>query len=242
MLLAKPRSRMETVNDIDEEIMTFWRVLRERPMELARACALTPHSRAEHLLSRERDADDEIERARRIWIALTQGRAGQLTRTGWRYYVSPGGSSLSMPGYLAAYVERMAAAAERLHAVSLECRPALDVIEAYGSHPGNLLYVDPPYLGSTRAHGKSYRHEMRDEADHRDLAAALNRATASVVLSGYHSPLYDELFTDWHRLEFAAYTAQGNAREGAPTSRVEVIWSNRPLNTHPTLDFAGMEA
>ena len=39
VLLAKPRSRMETVNDLDGDLMTFWRVLRDQPEELARACA-----------------------------------------------------------------------------------------------------------------------------------------------------------------------------------------------------------
>ncbi len=34
VLLAKPLSRMETVNDLDGDIMTFWRVLRDRPEEL----------------------------------------------------------------------------------------------------------------------------------------------------------------------------------------------------------------
>lgn len=49
VLLAKRPSRMETVNDLDGELMTFWRVLRDRPADLQRACALTPHARAEHL-------------------------------------------------------------------------------------------------------------------------------------------------------------------------------------------------
>lgn len=48
VLLAKPRSRMETVNDLDGQLMTFWRVLREQPDELMRVCTLTPHGRAEH--------------------------------------------------------------------------------------------------------------------------------------------------------------------------------------------------
>lgn len=86
VLLAKPPSMMETVSDLDGDLMNFWRVLRDRPHDLERACALTPHSRAEHQGSYEPAADD-LERARRIWIRLTQGRSGQHhLRTGWRYY------------------------------------------------------------------------------------------------------------------------------------------------------------
>jgi DNA adenine methylase len=226
VLLAKKPSRMETVNDLDQRLMTFWRVLRERPTELQRYCALTPHSRAEHDAAYE-DSDDELEQARRVWVCLAQGRAGTLKKTGWRYYIDPAGSSTSMPGYLAGYVDRIAAAVERLSAVSLECRPALDVIKAYGAQPKALLYVDPPYLGSTRM--RNYRLEMPAEADHRELAAVLSAAKSAVVLSGYHSPLYDELYDGWYRREIETMTGQANEWQ----QRTEVLWSNRP--------FAGAE-
>jgi DNA adenine methylase len=160
VLLAKPPSRMETVSDLDGELMTFWRVLRDRPTELARACALTPHSRAEYEQSRvPLDGLDDLELARRVWTQLTQGRMAVRAKTGWRTYVDPGASKTSMPGYLDGYVDRMAAAAERLHRVSLESRPALELIRSYGHVPGVLLYADPPYLGSTRSGG---RYPARD--------------------------------------------------------------------------------
>lgn len=240
VLLAKPRSRMETVNDLDGDIMTFWRVLREQPGELARVCALTPHSRAEHQASRERDGLDDLERARRIWVALTQGRAGQLQRTGWRYYISRSTSSIGMPGYLDAYVERMAAAAERLHHVSLECRPALEVIAAYGARPECLLYVDPPYLADVRGGPGStnaYRHEMKTPAEHAELLEHLLDARSAVVLSGYAHPLYDDALAGWDRIEIPAFTGQGNHTPGTSGRRTEVVWSNRPIMHSPTLDL-----
>ena len=228
VLLAKRPSRMETVNDLDERLMAFWRVLRERPADLERVCALTPHGRAEYAAGYEPvpdgHPDPELERARRVWVVLTQGRAGTLLSTGWRFYINPAGSNTSMPGYLAGYVGRMAAAAERLRSVSLECMPALDLIAKYGAAGDVLLYVDPPYLATTRT-STQYRHEMPHESQHRDLAAALTGAKAAVVLSGYPSPLYDELYAGWHSTEITTLTAQGGQR-GA---RTEVLWSNRPF-------------
>lgn len=236
VLLAKPRAKMETVNDIDDALMTFWRVLRDRREELKRACALTPHSRAEHLEAYT-DHPDELEQARRVWVRLTQGRTGTLRRTGWRGYINPAGSSISMPEYLEAYVDRLAPASERLMGVSLECLPALDVIAKYGTHEDVLLYVDPPYLRGTRG-GTNYRTEMASEAEHRELAEALKAARSAVVLSGYPSPLYDELYDElyggWHRHEIATWTGQGNKAD----PRTEVLWSNRPLAAQLQLDFA----
>lgn len=230
VLLAKPRAKMETVNDLDGHLMTFWRVLRDQPEDLARLMALTPHSRAEYVAAADLDGPlTDLERARRVWVLLTQGRAGTMRNTGWRYYADPAGSSIGMPGYLAGYVKRVGPAAERLAGVSLEARKALEIVAKYGDHPQALLYVDPPYLGSTRS--ANYRHEMTTPAEHRELAAALAECKAAVVLSGYQSPLYDELYDGWHRAELKAWTGNG-IRNGATKTdgdRVEVLWSNRPF-------------
>lgn len=226
VLFAKPPSPLETVNDIDKELMTFWRVLRERRPELAEVCALTPHSRVEHSESFTAAADD-LEVARRVFVRLTQGRASRLTPTGWRFNRHTTGARL--PREVANRIGQFAGAADRLAHVSLECRPALDVIADYGTEPTVLLYVDPPYLADTR-NGTNYRLEMAGGREHRELAEALHAARATVVLSGYPSPLYDELYTAWDRVEIQARTDQGGA-----TERTEVLWSNRPLASQPSL-------
>ena len=224
VLLAKSPSRMETVNDLDGRLVAFWRVLRDRPADLERVCVLTPHSRAEYQAAYE-DAGDELERARRVWVVLTQGRGGAARHTGWRFFQDPNGSRISMPSYVSGYVSRIAPDARRLVGVSLECRPALEMVAAYGQHPGNLLYVDPPYLGSVRP-GSEYRHEMRGDEEHRELLENLLGCRASVVLSGYASPLYDDLLCTWSRREIAARTGNGS---GGSQARTEVVWSNRPF-------------
>ncbi|MGW4807994.1 DNA adenine methylase [Kitasatospora sp. NPDC004272] len=233
VLLAKTPSRMETVNDLDGDLMLFWRVLRDRPADLARVCALTPHSRAEHAASYgDLSGLDDLERARRVWVRLTQGRTGTMRKTGWRHYVDAGTSSSSMPRYLAGYLERMLPAAERLAGVSLECRPALDLIASYGRHRSTLLYVDPPYLGTTR--DRNYRHEMTGDDAHRELAEALHGCRATIVLSGYASELYDtDLYASWHRYTLETGTSQG----GQWSTRTEVLWSNRPLRSDTPLPF-----
>lgn len=235
VLMAKAPTKMETVNDLDGDIVNFWRVLRDRADELTRACALTPHAREEYELSEPGGADEEIERARRTWVRLTQGRSSTLRKTGWRSYHNPKASTVGMPGYLAGYVGRIAPVAERLAHVSIECRPALEIVAKYGRHSRVLLYCDPPYLGSTRGDGGSrygnYGCEMTRESDHMELAEALRAARAAVVLSSYHSDLYDELYDHWHQAEILTATYNG----GTKSPRIEVLWSNRPLAVNATL-------
>lgn len=227
VLLAKPPSPFETVNDLDSDLITFWRVLRDQPDDLTRVCALTPHSRGEFEAARDRPHDlTDIERARRVWVYLTQGRGGILRNTGWRHYKKPSGTT-SVPAYLRGYVARIHPALERLQRVSLECRPALEVITEYGQHPDVLLYVDPPYLGSTRGWGANYQIEMRGADEHLEVLDALTVCRAAVVLSGYSSALYDAHLSGWSRVEFA--TGTGQSTRGEWQNRTEVLWSNRPI-------------
>jgi DNA adenine methylase len=224
VLLAKPPAKFETVNDLDGNLVTFWRVLRDRPDELIRAAACTPHARAEYEACKPLDDEDldDLERARRVWVILTQGRTRTLRPRGWRHYIAP--AYVSIPTQLDQYVDRLIEAAERIRDVSIENQPALDLIERYGQSREVLFYVDPPYLRETRA-SLEYALEAADEADHRDLATVLHGIDATAVLSAYPSPLYDELFADWHRHAIETSTTQG----GRTKPRTEVLYCNRPF-------------
>lgn len=218
VLLAKKPSRQETVNDLDSDLVTFWRVLRDQTDDLERVAALTPHSRAELLEASDLDGIDDLERARRIWVRLTQSRSHSMKQTGWKYVRTTGYGARDLD----TFVSRIGDVGARLRSVSLESRDALEVVRDYGSEPTCCLYVDPPYLGSTRA--TNYRVEMLADDAHQSLADALNQCKASIVLSGYDSPLYAELFAGWHRVDLAgATTLSGD------TDRIEVLWSNRQL-------------
>lgn len=230
VLLAKDPVGWETVNDLDGDLVNFWKVLRDQPEELERAAMLTPHSRQEYESSKELEGDD-LERARRVWVRLTQGRSHSMKPTGWWHGKRKEGRP--MPSFSAsqvAFAARMKAAAERISRVSIENRDAIELIRDYGPEPTVCIYADPPYLGSTRA--SNYRMEMLEDDLHIQLAEALRECKASVVLSGYASPLYEELYPGWHRMELKAPTAMsGRAAEN------EVLWSNVPLGIQEAFDF-----
>jgi DNA adenine methylase len=117
--------------------------------------------------------------------------------------------------------ENIRAAAERLKEVQIENRPALELIRRF-RHENVLIYADPPYLLETRS-GKQYRHEMTD-ADHEALLAALKAHPGPVILSGYHSPMYDSELHGWNIIERKAYNQNGNRR-------TEVLWCNYEIPT-----------
>lgn len=232
VLLAKPRSTHEVLNDVDGAVVTFYRVLRERPDELEYACRLTPYARDEFANSAITEDLDDLEVARRWWIRTNQsfvhtGHEG----TGWSTSVLRGSNNART---VFNRIERFAAVAERLLHCTIENRDALYVIERYGTDDG-VIYADPPYLMTTRAGegkrrpGGDYVHEFGTEDQHRDLADALHATSATVLLSGYHSPLYDDLYSGWHAIEREVLRRASNGRSGSQNHVTEVIWSNRPL-------------
>lgn len=234
VLLAKDHARWETVNDLDGLLVNFWRVLRDSTEELIHAASLTPHSRDEYAMCCGQIPDDldDIERARRVWVRITQGRGNSVSgKSGWRYGKSAMAKGTSWPQYLTAYVDRMYAAAERLSNVSIENRDAIDLIKEYGAHEDVCLYVDPPYVASSRVALNQYRLEAADADFHERLAVALNGCKASVVLSGYESPEYTDLFKAWRTVEMTAPHSLG------ATARTEVLWINRPDDCTLALDF-----
>ena len=231
VLLAKEPSRLETVNDLDDRLVTFWTVLRDQPRELERVCALTPQSRAEYERSLDFTGGD-VEIARRVWVALTQGRTNSLRPAGWRAQ-KRATVGISRPMYLERYVGRFATVAARLKHVSLESRDAVEMIEHYGTEPSVCIYADPPYLGSTRA--ANYGVEMLEDELHVRFGEACNNAKAAIVVSGYASPLYEDIFAGWHRMELKAPTKLSGA-----AAENEVLWSNRPFAAQAAFDFGGI--
>ena len=72
--------------------------------------------------------------------------------------------------------------------------------------------------GRTRSGGAQYKKEMSDR-EHELLLQQLLRHTGPVLLSGYHSDLYDTMLKDWEHIEFKTY-AQSLKK------KTEVIWMN----------------
>lgn len=216
VLLSKPRSYQDVYNDLDGEIVNLFRVARNHGEELVRALELTPYSRDEFALSYDK-ADDPIEIARRTVIRSFMGHGSNSHNrpTGFRRHSRQSGTSpcTDWRNYPPALVDIV----DRLRGVVIENRDALGLIAEQDSEQ-TLFYLDPPYVASTRDKGSDYRFEMTDQ-QHRELAEALYGVRGMIVLSGYRSALYDELYGNWAQIDRAA-KADG-ARD-----RIETLWLN----------------
>ncbi len=222
VLLRKPRSYAEIYNDLDGEIVNYFRVLRDHPRQLQRLLSLTPFSRDEFRLSFEL-SDDPIEQARRTAIRSQMGFGGNsLNRSIQSGFRANSNRSGTTPAHDWANIPpNTRLLGRRMRGVVIENRPAIQVMQAHDAKH-TLHYVDPPYVHATRsikAHGHhGYTHEMTND-DHRELAKELHGMKGMVIVSGYHSALYDDLFGKWYREERKALA------DGA-RPRTEVLWFN----------------
>lgn len=235
VLFSKAPAPVEVINDLDRNVVTFFRVLRVHEDDLMRALRFTPYSREEYAAADLGDETiDDLERARRFFVRATQGHnaAGSGGRAGWSNGIRAKHTDATATTNL---VDRLYELAARLRTVVVEHRDALEVVATHDA-PDTVFYLDPPYLADTRRCGRDYAHEADGENFHRSLASALSSARGIVLLSGYPSPLYDELYGDWDRLEISVHRATTNHRGCTGVGRgTEVVWCNQPLNRQVSL-------
>jgi DNA adenine methylase len=225
----KPDGVSEVINDIDGDLMNFYTVLKDAQLfgRLRQLLELTLHSEAEWLAAcqalRGSGPGDPVERAAALFVCCRQSLSGRkdafapTTRTRLR-----GGRNGGVNEWWGA-VEGLSAFHNRLKAVKVLCRPALDVIRSEDTEV-TLFYCDPPYLHETRTARGVYGDQEMSEADHGELLEALKECKGKVILSGYPSRLYDEALAGWNR---HAFDLPNNAAGGAAKRRMtEVVWCN----------------
>ncbi|MBF6614319.1 MAG: DNA adenine methylase [Chloroflexi bacterium] len=233
VLINREPAPVETYNDIDGELVNFFRVLREEKEMLIEAIGLTPFSREEFELaiSGLTAGISDLERARRFYVRARQVRTGlaQKASSGrWAncLLTSRAGMAGAVSRWLGA-VEDLPYIAQRLLRVQIEHAPAIEVIQRYDSTE-TLFYCDPPYPHDSRTDHNAYAYEMTDD-QHRELAEVLHRVEGKVVLSGYQSPLMQELYGDWRSIEGVERLVHS-----VKMPRTEVVWVNYDTEVEST--------
>ncbi len=227
VLLNRKPSEVETYNDIDGEVVNFFRVLRNKKDELIYAIGMTPFSREEFKLAIETKNNGEIisdvERARRFFIRARQVRTGLAqTASVGRWANCLNTSRAGMAGAVSRWlgsVEGLEYITARLLRVQIENDDAFQVIKRYDG-PETLFYCDPPYPHDSRGDSNAYQYEMSNQ-DHIVLAGLLNKVRGKVALSGYRCSLMDELYKGWH-----IHIAKTKMALSVKSNRTEILWTN----------------
>lgn len=213
VLLQKPVSAIETYNDLNGDVVNFFKVLRERPEELAFAVEWTPWARQEYEQAKAGYEGDELERARRFWVYQQMGVGADPAKgsnSGMRLDSTTCG--ISDRSNREGTIKNLFAVAKRLRNVQIESRPMNDIIMRLDG-PLVLFYIDPPYVSGTRTHGKDMYGVEWSDSDHAEFIEIVQNLQGFCVISGYACELYEPLErAGWHRENKSAVNNSGDIR------------------------------
>lgn len=224
-------ARIETLNDLDGDVVNYFQVLRENPEQLAEQLRLTPFSRDEYNNSFiDNKNDTAIEKARKFAVKCWQGfGCSNHYRNGFRS--SQQSSSPHCTKEWRGLPDRLIKASKRLLNAQIENLPATEIIQRYNT-PDVFIYADPPYLTGTRK-SNLYKHEMSDK-DHEELLLLLLDHPGKVIISGYENDMYNNFLKGWHKEHKRTQAETG-------TIRVETIWMNyTPIHGQVSLFHANL--
>ncbi len=221
--------KREAINDKDKSIITFFKVLRDRPQELSHVISLTPYARDEFEICLEH-SEDELEEARRVWVRSRQGFQGIAKRVG-NWARSSTLEAAWTPGVCQTRLQELIIYANRLTNVSIDNIDCIDFISKWSKHEDIVIYLDPPYVDSEWSNDdRTYDHKMTDE-DHISLSIKLFESqvkfNTKIGISGYPSDLYADLYKSWRCVQYDV-PLTGKASRGGIERRTECLWMNYP--------------
>lgn len=231
VLFNKPRSNIETVNDLDGNVVNLFEWIKKDPERLAHEIYYTPYARQVYEDAFSTVPADSLGKAVNFYIRLQMGHGFRTNgeKVGWKNDVQGRERAYAAKDWCE-LPDRIMEVAERLRGVQIECKLAVELIKRF-NYPNVLIYADPPYMLGTR-HGKQYRCEM-DDQNHEELLMLLLEHKGQVIISGYETELYNNMLAGWNRYETTAYSQVCSKKR-------EVIWMNyEPPAKQMTFDDYG---
>lgn len=222
VLLNKPPANVEVYNDIDNDIYTLFYVLRVFPEEFIHLVNLLPYSQYEFECGGySYSIDFMVDSAVRTFIKFRMSFGGQGKTFSCTTKRSRGGIAGDVNAWLNA-VEGLPEIVARLKETQMLNMDGIKCIKKFDGK-NTLIYCDPPYVKHTRISQDVYTFEMLD-AQHIELAHYLNTCNSKVIISGYRSELYDDLYSHWNRVDFDMPNNSAGGKK--KQRRIECVWMN----------------
>lgn len=203
VLFGKQPSDVEVLNDIDQELINFFRVVKHKPEELISSFELELVSRAEfdRLANLEPYLLNDVDRAHRFYYLIMAGWGGELNYPRFATSISDGGHGNRLIGALKYLKERIDPVYNRLKKVIIENLSWEECFERYNREQ-TFMYIDPPYPDNKC----NYAHNMRSWNEHRILAEKLKQANCKWALSSYDNKEIRALYSQFNIISYKAYS------------------------------------
>jgi DNA adenine methylase len=218
LFFAKPRSRVEVLNDINSEIVNLFRVVQYHRREFIRELSHAVHARKVFEDFKAQPGLTDIQRAARYFFILKTafGGKGGTSNPPFGYGI------IKFRGWSRRYLATVSRIRRRLEGVTVECLDFADCIQRY-DRPTTFFYLDPPYIETAQ-----YR-ETFDEDDHRRLARALTKIRGKFLLSINDHPLARGLYRDLQTVAIPVAYSVSRDKSEAARRRTELLIANYPI-------------
>lgn len=229
VLMLKKPSHCEIYNDIDNNIVNLFEVVRDPAMVkvLIEKLNLTPCSREEWRRCQRsyKTEKDMIEKARKVYVTLSMGFLGSLGNKSFSYGGVKYESSVARTFFNG--LESLPVIHKRIKNIIIECQDQLVVAKKWDSDE-SCFYWDNPYLEETRKTFNDYSHEMTDE-QHENSLDFITSCKGKVIMSGYNHKMYIDALEDngFLKIEIPTYSRGSKSNgKGLDSNRIECLWIN----------------
>lgn len=215
-------AKITVVNDINDRLVNYMMVLKDNPEELYKECSSLPHS--ESLYNKfkwEEWPEDKLGQAVRFYYLMRVcfGGGGHKYRNGIGL-----SKTQNKAKQLRTATELIPGMAELIKDWNILSRDFEEVVNFYDTEE-TLFFLDPPY----------HEHEAMyfggfEEKDHIRLKKRLDKIKGKAMVCYYSSPLIDELYKDWYRVEYSTASQIKNrtAGEKMPVRKELILMNYEP--------------
>jgi len=221
IFFGKEPSEVEVINDTNKELINFYRICKEKFLDLQTLVRITLHSRTAHrdakIIYENPHLFSDVHRAWAVWVLSSQSFSAMLDGT-WGYDKSKRTTTTKITNKREQFTEDLAI---RLQGAQIECADALYIIQSRDA-ADSFFYCDPPYFNSDCGHYDGYTIE-----DFEQLLKALSEIKGKFLLSSYPSPLLMRWAKQmgWHQWSLETGVSVNN-KSGYLKRKVEVLTAN----------------
>lgn len=225
IFFAKPKSKIEIINDTNKEMINFYKVVQTDFTSLEKEVMITLHSRDLHrkakVIYANPDMFSDLKRAWAVWTLANQSFASGLDKD-WGYDISKNTTSKKIMNKRESFTYDYAV---RLQDVQLECTDALRII-ASRDNENAFFYCDPPYHNSNCGHYDGYSVQ-----DFENLLKLLSEIKGKFLLSSYPSPILKQYTKEfgWFTKTVEQTVSVANNHGKTGKAKTEVLTSNYPF-------------
>lgn len=224
IFFGKEPSAVEVINDTNKELINFYRVCKEKFLDLQTLVRITLHSRSAHkdakIINDNPHLFTDVQRAWAVWVLSSQSFSAKLDGP-WGYDRSKRTTTTKITNKREQFTEDLAI---RLQNAQIECADAIYIIQSRDS-VDSFFYCDPPYFNSDCGHYDGYTID-----DFERLLKTLASIQGKFLLSSYPSPLLQKFvkLAGWPMWSVEQRVSV-NAKSGYLKRKVEVLTANYPI-------------